>query len=84
VRDEVLELAGGIFSAEVANPPSGVFSNGTAVVLSLLSFPSGRFCRIAFYNADACRIAKDEAENVIPPSVSAGHFWCLIFDGWTH
>jgi hypothetical protein len=45
VPDGVLELAGGIFSAGVAKAASGVFSNGTAglaaVVLSLLSFPSG-------------------------------------------
>jgi hypothetical protein len=38
--DGVLELTGGIFSAGVANPVAGVFSNGTgglaAVVLSVL------------------------------------------------
>jgi len=46
VPDGVLELAGGIFSAGVANPADGVFSNGVglaAVVLSLfiVSFPVG-------------------------------------------
>jgi hypothetical protein len=45
--DGVLELAGGIFAADVANPAAGVFSNGTvglaAVVpcLFIVSFSVG-------------------------------------------